>query len=77
MSYVVFTDEEIKELFTYHSPSPAGAERHSFLSEAFIAVAKAVQDNCPDGPDKTTAIRKLRESKMTASAAIALDPKYR
>ncbi len=36
-----------------------------------LAFARVIATNCPNGPDKSTAIRKVREPIITANAAIA------
>ena len=41
------------------------------LRSSALDFAKAINDLVPDCADKTAAIRKLRESVMTANAAIA------
>jgi hypothetical protein len=36
-----------------------------------LAFANVVNENAPDSPDKSTAIRMIRDAVMTANAAIA------
>lgn len=64
---------ELKRLFTYHPPRPGQAERYSKVREAALAFAEVVVDNTPKCPDRSAAVRKIREAVMTANAAIALE----
>lgn len=63
----------IEDLFTYHSPTADQPKRYEDLRHAARHLAYAIDNLCPDGPDKTAAIRKLREAVMTANASIALE----
>lgn len=65
------TDEQLQRWFTYHAPTGADLDAYQRVREAGKAFAKVVRDSCPPGADTTTAIRKVREAVMTASAAIA------
>jgi hypothetical protein len=65
------TLDDVDNFFTYHPPIGDQAERYSKLRKAGHALAWAIYDYCPDGADRTAAIRKVREAVMTANAAIA------
>ena len=68
------TDEPkgaIEELFTYHAPSGDQPERYKRIREAAKALAYEIDRSCPPGPDRTAAIRHIREAVMTANASIA------
>ena len=71
MSLRTLSDEEIRDRFRYHKPSPKGADRHANLSVDFSAVAFTINENCPHGRAKDSAFQKLEEAKFWASAAIA------
>ena len=71
------TNEEIRDTFTYHPPTPAGVHRHSKLSQGFIDLMTLIDDVCPDGRSKALARTKLEEAKFHASAAVAQDPSTR
>ena len=71
------TLEEITEKFTYHKATPNGTISHHKLSAAFIQLAIAVDEICPDGREKALAITNLQQAKMWASAAVAINPKTR
>lgn len=61
------------EVATYHAPTGNQAERHSRLSQATAAFLMTVVECCPAGPERSTAISRIREGKMWASAAVALE----
>jgi len=69
-------DYPIKRWFTYHAPNPSQTERYLRLRNAAEAFAVAIMECCPDGPeggpDKSAALRKVREAVMTANASIAV-----
>lgn len=65
------TTEEITNRFTYHPPSEAGKQRHGALSDAFAAIASAVDLIVPDGREKALVFTKLEEAKFWASAGVA------
>jgi hypothetical protein len=71
------TDEEIRERFTYHPPSPGGALRHASLSTAFIELAALVDDVVPDSREKSLAFTALEQAKFWSSAGVARDPSTR
>lgn len=65
--------EAAEEISTYHPPSESQAIRHKALSLALEEFLVALVDNCPSGPERSTAISRAREAKMWASAAVALE----
>lgn len=69
----MFSVEQIENLFSYHLPDQGQVERLERLRSGAKAYAKIVLAETPPGPDQSTAIRKLRESVMTANASIVLE----
>lgn len=63
--------DAIEALFTYHAPDDDQKFRYLQIREAAKSLARIIDLHCPAGPDRTTAIRKLREAVMTANASIA------
>ena len=57
--------------FTYHSPTAETIPKYKELREKGLDFARVIDNLCPNGPDKSAAIRKVREAVMTANAAIA------
>jgi hypothetical protein len=65
---------ELDKFFTYHPPKGDQPDRYAEIRANALHMARVINENCPDGPDKSAAIRKLRECVMTANASIALEP---
>lgn len=63
--------DAIKTLFTYHQPTPEQIEQYVQIRTAGESLARVIHACCPAGPDRTAAIRKVREAVMTANASIA------
>jgi hypothetical protein len=67
----MISKEQLENWFTYHSPSPEQLPKYLAIREAGKAFATAIVENSPDCADTTAAVRKVRESVMTANQAIA------
>lgn len=63
--------DQIDNLFTYHSPTPEQVEQYARLRAKAMEFARLIHEVCPESPDRTAAIRHLRETVMTANAAVA------
>jgi hypothetical protein len=61
----------LSTLFTYQAPTGDQPERYKRIREAALAFARVIHENCEPGPDRTAAIRYVREAVMTANASIA------
>ena len=70
---MAFSEAQIEELFTYHSPKLGQPERYQAIREAAKAFAKVLIENTSPSADQTAAIRELRLCLMTANASIALE----
>lgn len=57
--------------FTYHSPKGDQAIRYGLLRDKAKSLAELIFRLCPPSEDRIAALRILRESIMTANAAIA------
>lgn len=64
-------EENLNNLFTYHAPTGEQTERYRLINEAALNLARVVMENTPRCADQSAAIRKIREARMTANAAIA------
>lgn len=64
-------NEKLDNWFTYHAPKGDDPEKYDKIRTAARAFAQVIVDNTPPSADQTAALRKLRESTMTANAAIA------
>ena len=70
-----FSDEQIDDMFTYHN-DPAKVPHYEAVNEAAKAFFRVIQEHCPTSADRSAAFRMVREARMTANAAIALDGRY-
>lgn len=71
-----FTEAALADIFSYHAPSSDQLPKYTAIRDAALEFAKVLVANTPASADQTTAIRLLRESVMTANAAVALDGKF-
>lgn len=67
------TQEELDNIFCYHSPKGDQGERYVKLRNAAKAFCQEIIDSTPACADQSAAIRKVREAVMTANAAIAIN----
>jgi hypothetical protein len=65
------TEDDLQNWFTYHAPTQNDMEKYLRVRSAALSLARVIMEECPNGADKTTAIRKVREAVMTANASIA------
>jgi hypothetical protein len=71
-----FTDEVLRDIFTYHAPTPDQLPKFQAIRDASYEFSKILIANTPASADQTVAIRKLRELVMSANQSIALGGKY-
>lgn len=66
----------VEDMFTYHNwdqaQQEAGVRVRTVLAEAVLQIIRS----CPPCPDRSTAIRKIREARMDANSAITHGGKY-
>ena len=67
------TKEELENHFTYHPPKGDQPERYQKIRDKAKELAEVIFECTPPCADQSAAIRKLRESVMTANAAIAIN----
>jgi hypothetical protein len=68
------SDSEIlAELFKYHSPNSETLPKYAAINQAAKNFAEVVLQNCPASADRSAAIRLIRDARMTANAAVALN----
>jgi len=63
---------DIEDVFTYHPPSEEQRQKYEVIRAKAKELAQVLVDELPECADKSAALRKLRESVMTANAAVAL-----
>ena len=66
-----YDQDQIDNWFTYHPPTPQQLVQYGELRAEAKRFAETINRHVPAGPDKTAAMRKVREAVMTANAAIA------
>jgi hypothetical protein len=64
--------QNVEQVFTYQSPTEQQIPKYAAVRDAFIDCAKVVLECVPECADRAVALRKLREARMDANAAIAL-----
>lgn len=64
-------NELLDDLFTYHPPTEEQRAKYDRINEAAKNFAKVVLTECPNNPDRTAAVRQIREARMVANASIA------
>lgn len=69
-------EAEIDDMFTYHPWDADQIERGGKVRAALAEAVKVICANVPPCPDRTVAIRKLREARMDANSAITSRGRY-
>ena len=67
------TEEIIAEMFRYHPPTIDSLPKYAAINQAAKNLAEVILQNCPGSADRSAAIRLVRDARMTANAAIALN----
>ena len=66
----------VRDAFEYHRWTPKQIEAGTRVREALILAVMQIIRDVPPGPDRTVAIRKIREARMDANSAITHGGKY-
>ncbi len=69
-------EEAVGDMFTYHNWTPEMIERGTKVRTALASAVLVIIANVPPGPDRSVAIRKIRDSRMDANSAITHGGKY-
>ena len=64
-------NKSLESAFTHHPPCGRQIEAYKLIRDTAKQLAYLMTDRCPESPELSTAIRKLRESVMWANASIA------
>lgn len=70
----MITRDQLQNWFKYHEPTTGQNEAYRELREKGLELAETILRVVPEGADQSDAIRKVRESVMTANAGIATAP---
>ncbi|HTF08186.1 MAG TPA: hypothetical protein VK659_08445 [Asanoa sp.] len=69
------SDDALARWFAYHAPPTAYvSDTHQVVREACHQAAYVLNRTVPECPEKTVALRKLREAMFYANAAVACHP---
>jgi hypothetical protein len=66
----------IYDMFEYHAWDEQKIARGHVVRKALAAAVGVIITNVPPGPDRSVAIRKIREARMDCNSAITHDGKY-
>ena len=66
-------DYPLVNWFTYHAPNADQVVRYQKIRDAALEFSRVLVENGAEGPDLTTAIRKIREAVMTVNQGIACE----
>lgn len=66
----------IEDAFEYHKWTPEQVQVGARLRKALADAVKIIVADVPPGPDRTVAIRKIREARMDCNSAITHGGKY-
>jgi hypothetical protein len=68
--------EQVDDAFQYHPWTPEQQEKGVKVRMALAEAVKTIIDCAPPSPDRSAAIRKIREARMDANSAITHGGKY-
>lgn len=66
----------VKDLFSYHAPTPAQTVIYRDINAAFQNLANTVLPLLPAGKMRDAALQSLIESRMRCNAAVALEGRF-
>lgn len=69
-------EDAIEDMFVYHAWDNEKVNKGSAVRKALQDAVRIIVENVPPCPDRSTAIRKLREARMDANSAITHGGKY-
>ena len=69
-------EAEIDEAFRYHPWDAVSTAKGEAIRVALAEAVKVIVGNAPPSPDRSAAIRKIREARMDANSAITHGGKY-
>lgn len=68
--------DNTEDCFTYHAWTQEQIERGAEVRNALVYAYKTIIQNVPTSPDRSVALRKIREARMDANSAITHNGKY-
>ena len=80
LNFATAADADVKalivDMFEYHRWDEQKIEKGKAVREALMKAVEVIVENVPPGPDRTVAIRKIREARMDCNSAIKHDGNY-
>ena len=70
------TDEELKSVMDYHPWDESKIAKGKLVREALGNAIRVIIENVPPSPDRSVAIRKLRDARMDCNSEITHDGKF-
>lgn len=67
--------QPLSDVVSYHAPTPDQITSITSIRSATQGLLDTIVANCPPSPDRSAALRKVREAMMTANASIVVDQK--
>jgi len=67
------TEDQIENIFTYHSPNSEQVERYTKIRNEAKSLALTLHAYCPESREKSLALTSLQQVVMWANAAIAIN----
>ncbi len=68
--------ETIRDMFEYHKWNELQVAQGGEVCEALMKAVEVIVEHVPASPDRSAAIRKLREARMDCNSAITHGGKY-
>lgn len=72
----VGVERAIEDAFEYHKWDEEQIKQGGFVREVLLDAVKAIVTHVPPCPDRSAAIRKIREARMDCNSAITHQGKY-
>ena len=69
-------EKEAQDLYDYHPWTQKQVEAGARVREALVQAHLVIVGNVPPGPDRSVALRKLREARMDANSALTHSGRY-
>jgi hypothetical protein len=70
-------DFDPEYVFSHHHATPEKLKTYELIHESAKQFAKVIIERVPEGADRVTALRLLREASMMACAGVSLDGRLR
>lgn len=70
------TDDQLQDIFEYHPWDGPKVERGIKVKLSLMAAFRSIIENVPPCPDRSDALRKIRDARMAANSAITHEGKY-